>query len=518
VKNVSPKPEARPSSRVLDRAWAVQTVGMSLDRVRTADSWGSLVVDDFGNDDVFVLGAGFSRAVSDRMPLTDELGKLCLPHVTPDVSLPADFRGGRLETYLSELAIDQPYLSLIENMRNRALFEEFSGAIGLVLGARQNAVMGCRPPHWLVQFLVSAHVARAGVLTFNYDTLLECVAASMWGPLDGIDANEPSDPFFWDELTGGIPAWPPGPSRFGGTQRHTMRLLKLHGSLNWYWSPGDATGATIAKRDLPGAFPAPLAYEEHDRERELPGRVPFVVPPTAAKSLFYSTPLLHEIWSQAYTRLQSAKRVFLLGYSLPLTDLTTSSMFRDALQDTSSVVVIADLDASGVAQRVESLGIVADRIRVVDPQESRPIETVVGHVAAGRSSDVLRQLREAPDQTQELVVSWGNYRHAGVTRIHLEDDIVLLTTEPLQEKSGYVTRLRAESEPSMRTIRDLPQEGRLALCVQLDDGTRQHLVGHRSYQLAYGRSEGWRILQSAGLPNPEPPGAAAAANEPHPID
>jgi len=29
-------------------------------------------------NDVFILGAGFSRAVSSRMPLTDELGNACL--------------------------------------------------------------------------------------------------------------------------------------------------------------------------------------------------------------------------------------------------------------------------------------------------------------------------------------------------------------------------------------------------------------------------------------------------------
>ena len=63
---------------------------------------------------VLLLGAGFSRALSAHMPLTDELGEAVVRrlHLSSDARLPPDgFRGGVFETWLSHLADEQPFLS-----------------------------------------------------------------------------------------------------------------------------------------------------------------------------------------------------------------------------------------------------------------------------------------------------------------------------------------------------------------------------------------------------------------------
>jgi len=78
-----------------------------------------------------------------------------------------------------------------------------------------------------------------------------------------------------------------------------FRLLKLHGSLNWYWNPGDESGASVARRDLPGVYGTPLHYTDDDRRRQLPGRGPLIVPPSATKSLYYRNPITREMWQQA---------------------------------------------------------------------------------------------------------------------------------------------------------------------------------------------------------------------------
>src|SRR5438270_231686 len=57
--------------------------------------------------DVFVLGAGFSRALSCRLPLTDELGNACLDRadLRHDTRVPAaGFNGGSFESWLSGMA------------------------------------------------------------------------------------------------------------------------------------------------------------------------------------------------------------------------------------------------------------------------------------------------------------------------------------------------------------------------------------------------------------------------------
>ncbi|HRD99861.1 MAG TPA: hypothetical protein PLV68_01100, partial [Ilumatobacteraceae bacterium] len=63
--------------------------------------------------DVLVLGAGFSKAVSGRFPLTDDLGTSAM--ALAGVSRDRPFKDGRFEAWLSQLAEPQPYLSQAEN-------------------------------------------------------------------------------------------------------------------------------------------------------------------------------------------------------------------------------------------------------------------------------------------------------------------------------------------------------------------------------------------------------------------
>jgi len=278
--------------------------------------------------DVLILGAGFSRAISDRMPLVDELGNLCLRTngLAKDPRVPRGFTGGRFETWLSQLADEQPYLTIQENLENQALFLRFSSAIAAVLGESVQETLASSAPLWLSELVSVAHKRRATLITFNYDPLIECVVGTQL-----LRDGSLGEPVYWAEITGNVPSWPPGSMRLAAEKAHTLRLLKLHGSLNWYWSPGDPAGVSIARRDLPGIFDAPQPYNEDDRRRELPGRVPFVVPPSAVKSSYYRNPLIREIWQQAAVALRTATRIFLIGYSLPPSDLTFANMLIDSL-------------------------------------------------------------------------------------------------------------------------------------------------------------------------------------------
>ena len=76
--------------------------------------------------ETFILGAGFSRAISDSMPLVTDL-------VEPLDDFLARARGTRsatfpklenIEIFLSALAMPQPFLNQAENSYNRGLFLE----------------------------------------------------------------------------------------------------------------------------------------------------------------------------------------------------------------------------------------------------------------------------------------------------------------------------------------------------------------------------------------------------------
>jgi hypothetical protein len=183
---------------------------------------------------VVIMGAGFSRAVASEMPLTDELGNLAQARAGFGAQ---DWwaTGWTFEALLSRLAEDQPDLDEEENLLNRSRFVATAKAISSVLVERQRQAVARPAPQWLLRLVGSLHAQDTTVISFNYDTLIEAavVAHTM---LDWSTGQRVQD----SDVVGHLPPNPPG--TWGDDVRQTFRLLKLHGSVNWWWSPGDTTG------------------------------------------------------------------------------------------------------------------------------------------------------------------------------------------------------------------------------------------------------------------------------------
>lgn len=438
----------------------------------------------------FVLGAGFSRAASTAMPLTDELGIECARRV-PYPQVPTSFADGRFETWLSELAENQPYLNEQSNLDNQALFTRFSEAIAMVLQQRTFEALAGGWPAWMPTFIKAAHHARATIATFNYDTLIECAAAT--GLLYEVGMY---DAVSWTELTGDVPSWPPGSMMLAAEPADTLRLLKLHGSLNWYWSPGDSTGATVARRALPGTYGSPHHYTEDDRQRRLPGRVPLIVPPAATKSSYYQNPITREMWQQAAVRLSRADRIVIMGYSLPLTDLTFSSMFRRAVVEGDMDVVVVDPGAAVVADRIASLGIDRSRISTIDGGSA--INDFVVAWAHELSAEALNGLGSFGNDSAPMAVVWGRSQCAHVRSVEIQADTVVLKLGAL----GDWERLGRDSSAVGELLSDLPLLGDalspgLPLRVELDTDF-QEVLAWASAESRTGYPA-WNVLYPAGL-------------------
>jgi hypothetical protein len=454
--------------------------------------------------DVLILGAGFSRAVSSELPLVDELGNLCLTvdGLGKDPRVPlGGFSGGTFETWLSRLADEQPYLSVSENLENQALFQRFSAAIADVLGARVHAALAAGCPAWLGEFVRVAHQRRACVITFNYDPLIECAAGTgllyEWGH---------REPVFWAELTGDVPNWPPGPAYLGATPTDTLRLLKLHGSLNWYWSPGDSSGVSIARRGLPGVFGAPERYTEEQRRRSLPGRVPFVVPPSAVKSPYYRNPVIREIWQQAAVSLQSADRIFILGYSLPPADLTFAGMLVGSLLAAPAPITVVDPRGTAVRDRLDGLGFPGSRIRVFDPGPESHVAAFSAWWRDEASTQLIDRLRNPGLSSLDdpMMVVWGTHAFAAVTEFSRADGVVTLATDPVSESADAAVRARdGLPHPVLPSLGEALRAAAPGdhLAVRALDGRMHAVIGSdiNRTRIGYGRGI-WNALIPSGTP------------------
>lgn len=355
--------------------------------------------------EAFILGAGFSRALSADMPLTDELGMLVLDRIGVDAKrLPArPFHDGDFEVWLSRLADDQPHLSHAENLENHALFARVSAGIRDVLLDRQHAVLSGYEPNWLYELVSVLHAKRTVAVSLNYDTLMESAIDThvLW---DVSMAQNVTSHDVLDDL----PPRSAGSYRYNGQTAASLRLLKLHGSLNWYWAPNDHTGATIGRWDSAGLFGAPQQEDEQGRRRSLPGRDPFIVPPATTKSDYYRNPLTRELWRRAYEALLAADRLVLVGYSLPVGDLAMRGLIEDAVRGREVSVEVVNPRATDVLDRLVAMGIPAERVTCHAGDDA--VRDFVTEYRDRQAARVVRAIDAAREQYESsaamVIVSW----------------------------------------------------------------------------------------------------------------
>ena len=191
---------------------------------------------------VYVLGSGFSRAISAEMPTLAELSDVVRQRLQaagsralPGAATPL---ASNFEQWLSYLVETPPWLSPGERYRNLAAFFDVSLAVHDVLEERQRAAVQSPCPSWLAKLVRYWHATEETVITLNYDVLVElawlvnAASHSSWYALYPVPITLISS------RGGGISLGDPSGNHFN--------LLKLHGSLNWRYSgPDSPPGDTI---------------------------------------------------------------------------------------------------------------------------------------------------------------------------------------------------------------------------------------------------------------------------------
>jgi len=295
--------------------------------------------------EVFITGAGFSRAISDRMPVLRGLSDRVL---STDLLADPALNGlsKNFELVLTYLAEEHPWLSEPENLTNRAGFLSASRTLArVILNAEAEALLDPMPP-WLRLLIGQWHSRLVTVITFNYDTLVEKAYTEVIPPTSGRPDHQElygvpvSDIRSRTELLGRRP-------------RETFRYLKLHGSVNWCYSGAPSFfGETIYDLQIQSGWSARAAEAEDDLERKAPEKVHLVVPPTTSKSTLFNNETVRSQWRLARTALENADAIYCLGYSLPETD----QMVRYLLATLPGIKVVVPVDtASSVGSRYARL-------------------------------------------------------------------------------------------------------------------------------------------------------------------
>ncbi len=152
------------------------------------------------------------------------------------------------------------------------------------------------------------------LITLNYDTLLDsALVRSGWDPNMGYGLRGGARKVRWRMEK------PPS-----SAQLRDVRLLKLHGSLNWY--------VRGSFRDLSAVFqkkPSEVLIAERPRTNETNGFIRQIVPPIYGK--FFGHDHWQVLWDNAHKSLVEAEIVIVIGCSLIDSDFHLNGMIGHAV-------------------------------------------------------------------------------------------------------------------------------------------------------------------------------------------
>lgn len=296
---------------------------------------------------VYVLGAGFTRAFVPKAPLlVDDYGIPDLRQRFDSFSHAAailddalaECSGGyvdleRLMTRLSGMPYDavdaRREFALLETALRQSLVERL-----------REAKKGKVDWEKLKAFARLARKDKASIVTFNYDDVLD---EALWRDAETPIENQPPDLHAWHPDGGyGFYCRPSSvcvaDSPMYMNETHSL-VLKLHGSINWRSRLGEGTPRGPAGILHHEEWLSPrVRFQQPDYSR-IESHLepdPFIVPPVLVKAELAVHPVLSVVWTLAYERLKAAKTVVFIGYSLPVTDLASRTLFGETIRDQAS--------------------------------------------------------------------------------------------------------------------------------------------------------------------------------------
>lgn len=266
---------------------------------------------------IFVLGSGFSKSFCPRMPTLRDLNELVpfgipdeFPHFRDYCKKFLELCNGQqeylnIETLATSILSAQIFPGERERLYHASLRFELLRFIANAI--RHDGAIDPSSAGILKSFLKrcvncpSEGTRDTLLLSFNYDTLIEHAISSD----EKLSAQVSVDY--------GVRIDPADRSAQRAATGHTVDLIKLHGSLNWFPIKGvtDMLDLKSVCQVEPEDRSFPIYCED----------TPIYIPMAHAKESFLRGSLFNLLWSKADYYLKNAEEIYFVGYGFPKSDM-----------------------------------------------------------------------------------------------------------------------------------------------------------------------------------------------------
>lgn len=186
------------------------------------------------------------------------------------------------------------------------------------------------------------------VVSLNYDCLIDRALCEAAGSRFAADRGG-----YGVEVASGGDHWK-GTAK-GRAPKGSITLLKLHGSLNW----------------ADNASPLPLRTSIYNKVPEGVIQPPLTNKPVTAEPF-------RTVWREARRSVRSARRLILIGYSMPIADGLVRSLLWTDLTSNLAEVIIVEPNAETRARHVEFFTRLAKRPKVFVFSSFKELATILG--------------------------------------------------------------------------------------------------------------------------------------------
>lgn len=278
--------------------------------------------------ELFILGAGFSYAVTNgTMPLLNGLTKELVDNLklekdedlfqlwqeyvlNPNIGNVQNPNKSNFEDIMTFLSSKFAYETYKDEHLKAVLYQYITERIVAIL-QMINLEKEISNDHYLLQFASYLRNTKADIFSFNYDLVLENLLSKIPG------SSRIFDPLY---IIKGSLAFLSGTFCDSASLfwRDSLKIYKLHGSINWMYDPDTPTGVEIVTSETLPEYYRGLHY--------------LLVPPTILKNFVFRNNLLDIQWQEFREKLRLAEKIHIIGYSIPKTDIATYYALKTCVQ------------------------------------------------------------------------------------------------------------------------------------------------------------------------------------------